>query len=298
MIQHFDRRYGIPGVAEVVAGNGGLPKVRIASAAAVGEIYLHGAHVTSWRPNGAAEALFVSSRSTWEEGKAIRGGVPICFPWFGNKVADPKAPAHGFVRTKSWQLDAIDRSDDVVTVSMSTSNDETTKQWWPAAFRLVYRAAFGADLKLELELHNGGAAPLRFEEALHSYLNVGDLRMVRVKGLDGVHYLDKTDGYREKIQQRDIEITSETDRVYLDTQTAVELLDPVLRRSVQLAKENSRTTVIWNPWADKAKAMSDLGDDEWTQMLCIETSNVLGYAVELAAGRQHRIQAVIRVASL
>lgn len=122
--------------------------------------------------------------------------------------------------------------------------------------------------------------------------------MVRVKGLDGVHYLDKTDGYREKIQQRDIEITSETDRVYLDTQTAVELLDPVLRRSVQLAKENSRTTVIWNPWADKAKAMSDLGDDEWTQMLCIETSNVLGYAVELAAGRQHRIQAVIRVASL
>ena len=260
LINELDRRYGIPGVAEVVAGNGGLPKVRIASAVTVGEIYLHGAHVTSWRPDGAAEVLFVSSRSTWKEGKAIRGGVPICFPWFGDKLDDPNAPAHGFARTRSWQLNAIERSADAVRVSMSTSSDETTKQWWPADFRLVYRAAFGSDLMLELELHNTGVAPLRFEEALHSYLNVGDVRTSRVRGLDAVHYLDKTDEYRQKLQQGDVHITSETDRVYLDTQTAVELLDPVLRRSMHITKENSRTTVIWNPWADKARVMSDLGD--------------------------------------
>ena len=297
LINDLDRRHGIPGVAEVVAGKGGLPKVRIALAVAEGEIYLHGAHVTSWRPHDAAEALFVSSRSKWEDGKAIRGGVPICFPWFGDKVDDPKAPAHGFVRTKSWQLDAIASSVDAVTVGLSTSSDETTRKWWPADFRLIYRAAFGSELMLELELHNTGVASVGFEEALHSYLNVGDVHTARVKGLDAVHYLDKTDGYRQKLQQGDVEIKSETDRVYLDTQSPLELVDPVLRRSIHLAKEDSRTTVIWNPSVDKARAMSDMGDEEWMQMLCIETSNVLGYAVTLTPGQQHRMKALIRLAS-
>jgi len=298
LINELDRQFGIATVAQVVAGNGGLPKVRIAAAAAVGEMYLHGAHVTSWCPNGAAEALFVSSRSKWEDGKAIRGGVPICFPWFADKFDDPSAPAHGFVRTRSWQLEAIDRSSDAVTVCMSTGSDETTKHWWPADFRLVYRATFGSELRLELELHNSGDTPVHFEEALHAYFNVGDAWTARVKGLDAAHYLDKTDGYRERIQQGDVEITSETDRVYLDTQSPVEFLDPILRRRVAIAKENSRTTVIWNPWAEKAKLMSDLRGDEWTRMLCIETSNVLDYAVELAPGRQHRMTAVVRVAAL
>ena len=298
LINDLDRRFGVSGVAQVVAGNSGLPKVRIVSAAAIGEIYLHGAHVTSWHPSGAAEALFVSSRSKWEDGKAIRGGVPICFPWFGDKSDDPSAPAHGFVRTRSWQLEAIDCSPDAVTVCMSTGSDESTKHWWPVDFRLVYRATFGSELRLELEFHNSGDTPVHFEEALHAYFSVGDVRTARVKGLDATHYLDKTDGYREKIQQGDVEITSETDRVYLDTQSPVELLDPVLRRRVAIAKEDSRTTVIWNPWAEKAKLLSDLGRDEWTRMLCIETSNVLDYAVELAPGRQHRMTAVVRVAAL
>src|SRR5271165_1880972 len=128
-ITELERRFGIPRIAQVVAGNGGLPKVRITSPAALGEIYLHGAHVASWRPTGAEEVLFISSKSRWQDGIAIRGGVPICFPWFGNKADDPKAPAHGFVRTKSWQLDAISLSGDAVTVSMSTGSDQDTMHW-------------------------------------------------------------------------------------------------------------------------------------------------------------------------
>ena len=298
LITALNRRYGIAGVAEIVVGNGGLPKVRVASASAAGEIYLHGAHVTSWCPTGASEALFLSSQSKWEVGKAIRGGIPICFPWFGDKVDDESAPAHGFVRTKSWQLDAIDRFADAVTVSMSTASDETTRKWWPSDFRLIYRATFGSELQLELEIGNTGEASLRFEEALHAYFEVGDVRTSQVKGLDAVPYLDKTDGYREKTQQGDVTITSETDRVYLDTQSPVELLDRVLQRRVTVAKENSRTTVIWNPWSEKAKTISDLGDDQWTKMLCIETSNVLGYAAEVAPGLRHRMTAVIRLDSV
>lgn len=293
----LNQRHGILGIAEVITGNNALPKVRISSRAATGEIYLHGAHVTSWSPEGAEEALFLSSASKWEDGKAIRGGVPICFPWFGDKADDLSAPAHGFVRTKSWSLESIASSADAVTVSLSTVSDETTKHWWPADFRAVYRASFGAELKLELEVHNMGSTAVHFEEALHAYLKVGELRSARVKGLDAVHYLDKTDHYREKIQQGEVEITSETDRVYLATESPLELSDPVLRRHIHVAKQNSHTTVIWNPWSEKANAMSDLGSDQWTEMLCIETSNVLGYAVEVAPGDCHRMSAAITTLS-
>jgi glucose-6-phosphate 1-epimerase len=293
-VPDLNRRFGIPGIAEVVPGNGGLPEVVVTSAAAIGEIYLHGAHVTSWRPVGAEEVFFVSSQSKWEDGKAIRGGVPICFPWFGDKADDPKAPAHGFVRTKSWRLDSIVDTGTAVAVAMSTSSEDSTKRWWPADFLLTFCASFGAELVLELTLTNIGRSALRFEEALHSYHNVGEARTVRVSGLDRVHFLDKTDEYRERVQQGDVVISAETDRVYLDTQTPVELLDAALHRRIAIEKENSLTTVIWNPWTEKAKMMSDLGNDEWTRMLCIETSNVLGYAVEVAPGRQHRMKAIIR----
>lgn len=294
----LDRRFGIPNTASVVVGNGGLPKVQLTSPLASGEIYLHGAQATSWHPTGATEALFVSCESAWQQDKAIRGGVPICFPWFGDKTGDPNAPVHGFARTKPWRLDAIQRSGDDVTVMMSTASDQSTNLWWPADFHLSYRATFGAALVLELELRNTGHATLQFEEALHCYFRVGDVRHVRVIGLDSVDYLDKTDGYRKKTQRGNVTVTSETDCVYLDTQSSVELVDPNLRRSVHITKDNSYTTVIWNPWAAKAAAMSDLGDNEWMQMICVETSNVLASAVKLAPGQSHQMRALIAVSPL
>jgi glucose-6-phosphate 1-epimerase len=292
----LDRRFEIPGTAQVVEGSGGLPKVRITSPQATGEIYLHGAHVTSWKPARAKEVLFVSSQSGWEDGRAVRGGIPICFPWFGGKVDDPKAPAHGFVRTKAWRLESIAQAGDAVTVSMFTESDESTKKWWSPDFRLVHRATFGRELSLELEVSNTGRAPLGFEEALHAYHRVGNIEEARVRGLDAVHYLDKTDANRKKLQHGEIVIVSETDRVYLNTGDAIELDDPVLHRRTRVAKENSRTTVVWNPWVQKAHALSDFADDEWRQMICIETSNVCDFAVELAPGQQHKMKAIVRVA--
>src|SRR5215469_8503021 len=159
-IPDLDRRFALPGVAQVLEGNRGMPKVRITSPEVVGEIYLHGAHVTSWKPAGREEVLFLSSQSRWDEGHAIRGGVPICFPWFGGKSDDPTAPAHGFVRTKAWQLESISRVGRAVTVSMFTEGDESTKRWWPADFRLVYRVTFGAELGLELLMSNTGRTTL------------------------------------------------------------------------------------------------------------------------------------------
>ena len=295
IITELNRVLELPRFARVVAGNGGLPKVSITSPEATGEMYLHGAHVTSWRPAGAEEVLYVSPNSRWEDGRTIRGGVPICFPWFGDKSHDPTAPAHGFVRTKAWRLLSIEQNSEGVAVIMVTESDAGTKRLWPADFRLVHRATFGSELILELVLTNAGTTPLRFEEALHSYYRVGDVTKARLRGLDAVHYLDKTDSNHEKTQHGDIVIAEETDRVYLNTKHALDLDDPVLSRQTRITKENSLTTVVWNPWVQKVRAISDLGEGEWARMVCVETSNVSSFAVDLAPGQEHRMKATVRV---
>jgi glucose-6-phosphate 1-epimerase len=297
-IAELDLRFGIPDTARIVEGNGGLAKVVVTTRESAGEVYLHGAHVTSWKPWAAEEVLFVSRKSRWEDGHPIRGGIPICFPWFADKAGDPSAPMHGFVRTTQWQLESIVQAGNAVTVSLLAESNDDTKRWWNADFQVVHRITFGSDLNQELVVKNMGAASFRFEEALHTYFRVGQIEKVQLQGLSTVHYLDKTDSKRKKIQQGSIVIVSETDRIYLNTNGAIELEDQLLQRRIGVAKENSLTTVVWNPWVEKAKAMSDFGDDEWAQMVCIEASNVADFAVELAPGQEHEIRATLRHADL
>lgn len=292
------RQFGLRGIAEVCEGDGGLTRVKITDSRAEGQMYLHGAHVTSWKPAGNDELLFVSSKSCWQEGQAIRGGIPICFPWFRAKIDDPHAPAHGFVRTKAWQLQSIAETEGGVAVTMFTASDDQTRRWWPAHFRLLHRVTFGSELTLELVCTNTGTTPLRFEEALHTYNRVEDVREARLQGLDGVHFLDNTDSNKEKTQLGDVPIASQTDNAYLNTQNAVDLVDPKLRRRIRLKKSNSLTTVVWNPWREAAARMPDLADREWTQFLCVEASNILGAAVSLAPGAEHRMAAVLSLAKL
>jgi glucose-6-phosphate 1-epimerase len=297
-IADLDRRFGIPGVAGVGEGNGGMARVRITSALGEGEIYLHGAHVTSWKPAGDDEVLFMSTKSRFEDGQAIRGGIPICFPWFRAKANSPEALAHGFVRTKAWQLDSISENQGGVTVSMSTASDERTQRWWPGDFRLIYRATFGRELRLELVCTNTGKTPLRLEEALHTYNRVADITQARVLGLDAVHFFDNTDSNKEKTQSGDLTIASKTDNAYLNTQSPVDLIDRDLGRRIRMSKANSMTTVVWNPWDDGAKGMRDLGDGEWKQFVCVEASNILGSAVNVAPGQEHSVTAVLSVAKI
>ncbi len=296
----MDRQFGIPGLASVGEGNGAMPRVQITSSLCEAEMYLHGAQVTSWKPagNNNDEVLFLSSKSRWTDGQAIRGGIPICFPWFRAKANDPQAPAHGFVRTKSWQLESILKENDAVAITMVTESDEHTRHWWPGEFRLVHRATFGSQLKLELVCTNTGTTPLRFEEALHTYNRVADVQDVRLHGLDTVSFLDNTDSNKEKAQRGDVAIASQTDSAYLNTQNTVELSDPRMRRRIRLAKANSLTTVVWNPWREKASELRDLADGEWTQFLCVEASNILDATVHIESGQEHRMTAILSVEKL
>jgi glucose-6-phosphate 1-epimerase len=297
-IDGLNRRFGIAGVAEVVAGNGGLPKVRVTSELAAAEIYLHGAQVTSWQPAGEEEAIFLSKQSYWQNGRAIRGGIPICFPWFRNKTDDAKAPSHGFVRTREWWLGSVKAEDDgTVVVVCSTGSDGSTRVWWPQEFGLSYRIAIGKTLRLELTVTNTGNTAFEFAEALHTYFRVGDGRRASVRGLDGVTYLDNADGNREKVQDGDLTFSKATDNAYLNTEAAVDLVDPALQRTLRTEKKNSATTVCWNPWQQGAVSLADLGDDEWQRMTCVEACNILSSRVRLEPGQAHTMTAILSVAA-
>ncbi len=290
----LNARFGIAGVAQVVAGKGGLPMVRVMTGVATAEISLYGAQVTKWKPAGAAEVLFLSEKSYWDVGHPIRGGIPVCFPWFGDKADDASAPKHGFVRTKQWRLDSLSALDDgSVTVMCITESDATTRPRWPHDFCVAYRITVGTRLRLELTVINRGKTAMRFEEALHSYLRVGKVGEVAVRGLDGAAYLDKNDEFREKIQTGDINLTGPTDHIYLKSSGTVEVIDAVLKRIVRTEKVNSATTVVWNPWAEQAAKISDFGNDEWQGMVCVEGSNVQAAAIELNPGEEHTLRVTL-----
>jgi glucose-6-phosphate 1-epimerase len=297
-IDELNQRIGIPGIAQVLAGTGNLPKVRITTPAAAAEVYLHGAQVTSWKPANSEEVIFLSEHSRWEDGRAIRGGVPICYPWFRAKADNPQAPAHGFVRTREWQLDAVESSGEAVVITLSTESDDSTRRWWPHDFRITHRVTVGASLGMELTVTNTGSAPFQFEEALHTYFRVSNVQAVRIRGLDQVSYLDNTDANRTKLQSGDAVFAAATDRAYLDTHTAAELIDPGFNRILRTVKGNSSTTVVWNPWQQGAASLSDLGDDEWQSMGCVEACNILTAAIALATGEEHILRAILSVDSL
>jgi glucose-6-phosphate 1-epimerase len=281
----------------VETGNGGLPCARVRGARADAEIYLHGGHVTRWQPHGAEPVLFLSRRAMYAAGKAIRGGVPLVFPWFGPHPTDPQRPMHGFARTRPWRLLTTAPGPEGATViELALEDDEATRALWPSAFSLRYRVAVGATLTLALEVVNTSTSPFTLETALHTYLAVGDVEAVSIHGLEAARYIDKTDGMARKRQGADaLRLSDETDRIFVGTRERCVVDDPALRRRLVIDKAGSATTVVWNPWATKAASIADLEPDDWRRMVCVETANAADDAVTLSAGGRHVMSATIRV---
>lgn len=182
-------------------------------------------------------------------------------------------------------------------VICSTENDKSTSRWWPHAFRLVHKLSIGTSLRLELNVTNIGPIPFHFEEALHTYFRVSNAEKVSIHGLDQITYLDNVDGNRQKTQSGDLIFTAKTDNAYIDVHSPVELVDRPWGRKIRTEKVNSATTVVWNPWQDGAASFGDLGNNEWQQFACVEASNILGSAITLSPGQEHKMQAIITVVS-
>lgn len=205
---------------------------------------------------------------------------------------------HGFARTSEWEVEAVERwPDETVELVLRLVADDTTRAVWPFDFVLRHRIIVGRQLEMALEVENWSGGPFSFEEALHTYLAVRDVRQARVLGLSGIEFLDKVDHFTRKTQgEEPITITGETDRVYLNTDGACIVEDPVGDRRLRVGKEGSATTVVWNPWIEKAKAMADFGDEEWPRMICVETANAAENRVTLGAGEAHTMRATVALA--
>lgn len=258
--------------------------VDVATASAA--IYDHGAHVTSWVPTGSSEVLFLSSAAVLDSDAAIRGGVPICFPWFGPGRTGAMTPAHGFARRSTWVLSHVDEMPDRVLLTFELDARDIASDDFTAPFNAVYRISVGPTLDLDLTVTNTGTETFSFEEALHAYLTVGDVEQVRIEGLGGSSYLDKVAGGAERRQVGDVEFTGETDRIYR-SRAQVTVVDPVLDRRIIVTRRGSSDVVVWNPGRDKGQALSDLGDGEWRGFVCVEGANVLDAAVTLEPGQLH-----------
>jgi glucose-6-phosphate 1-epimerase len=297
--EELTAKFGIAGVLDFVETEHGLVKAAISRDGVTGELFLQGAQVTAWRPSDGRAVLFTSPNSAFAPGRAIRGGVPIIFPWFGASRRTPTAPQHGFARTATWHLDGVETAGGgSLTLTLSLGDGDVGSPFWPERFRAIYTVTFAQTLSLRLAVQNRAMHPIVFEEALHNYFAISDIAEIAISGLARTTYIDKTDATRRKMQTADlVTITAETDRVYLDTPGRCVVEDGGWRRRIVVKKNGAASSVVWNPWAEKAAAMADLGDPAWRGMVCVETGNIADNEVRLAADSEHQMSTAIVVAA-
>lgn len=255
---------------------------------ATGTVVRHGAQVLSWTPKGTSEVLWLSPDSRFGPGSSIRGGIPVCFPWFGPGVSGDRTPAHGIARTSDWQLTEIGVPDQVAHLLFRlTGNDiadSPAPDALPGGAHAFLSVALDDTLRLDLTVQ-AGSEPFTFEAALHTYFRVGDVRRVRVEGLDGHAYRDKVSGSDQE-QRGDVTFDGQVDRVY-DTTASATIVDDVLGRSIVVAKRNSASTIVWNPGEELARGMADVPDDAWPRFVCVEVGNVGAHQIELQPHESH-----------
>jgi len=286
------KQHEIPGRVAVATGNGGLAKIVVTTPASTAEIYPHGAHLTHFQLHGQPPLIFMSRKSWFAPDKPIRGGVPICFPWFGNREGQP---SHGFARIAAWQLlRATAAPDGAVTLQFALPSLPGREAWH--ALRTEFTVTVAQTLTLELAAANESCGQsLEFENCLHTYFQVGDIAAVSLTGLHNTAYLDHAAGANgeRKIQAEPaLRIPRETNRVYLDTAAAVEIRDDAFRRTLRVEKFNSRSTVVWNPWTTQ-KLPDDFDPAEHQHMVCVESGNVKQDKVVLAPGQTSALKVVI-----
>jgi len=283
LISELNRQFGING-GIVFAQRQGLVVARISTDAANAEIALQGAHVLSYRPAGQAPVFWLSDCANFETGKAIRGGVPICWPWFGERAGSIEGenyPQHGFARTCQWHVLSAAISDGVAVLEFELPMHGTellsgTYRYFSSEYRHLnvrYEVRIGSSLTMKLTTVNHGDDPVSLSQALHSYFYVGEISDTELEGLDDHRYYDKTQQMREFRSSGTLKIDQEVDRIYLKPPTTVSIVDKALDRVIEVSSPTSASCVVWNPWAKKAQAMSDFSDHGFRSMLCVESTH-------------------------
>jgi glucose-6-phosphate 1-epimerase len=278
-----------------VEGPSGMPLIEVATAQAQATVALYGGQLLSYKPARAEHDLFyLSDKAQYQQGKAIRGGAPLCWPWFGDDPGDLGRQAHGFARNLFWDVLDSQLHDETVEITLGLESTATSKQWWPSEFSLRKKIHIGEQLNISLTTENKGDIPFSMSKALHSYFRIGDITQARVAGLDGVDYLDKTLDFAKHKQTGDVTAEGETDRVYLNAPPRVSIVDPTLRRRIEIEHYGADNFVVWNPW-DKAAELKDMSAEDYEQFICVETANAIANSVIVAPGAVHHMQVSYRI---
>jgi len=294
MTKCFDRFF-IDGVLSVSEEKPEFPIIRINNQYAKASISLYGGQVLSCRFKDSEDLLFLSDKAYYEKGKAIKGGIPVCWPWFGNDPLDEGRPAHGFARNTLWNLSSTEQLDNGSTKVIMTMNpSEQSKTMFPHDFMLTLIVSIGKNLTLELITENKSDQAIEITQALHTYFSVSNISEVAISGLSKISYLDKAKsnmGDENKIQIGDIEFSGEVDRIYLNVPNDIVLKPSLKNDDIAIKSKNSETVVVWNPWKDLCEKSGDLQDDDYMRFVCIETANAANEVVFIAAGESYSLTA-------
>lgn len=295
----LNQRFGISNHLKFTEIAGGLIAAEIKNQFASASIALQGAHLMTFQPQGHEPVIWLSKYAKFATGKSIRGGVPVCWPWFGPHATDAKLPGHGYARTVMWEvLETKALPDGSTFISFGLIETEATRAQWPNPSSVKIEMTIGKSLRIELVTHNSGKQAFILGEALHTYFNISDVAQMTLLGLEGCDYLDKVGEPARRTQKNGIVIESEVDRVYVDTTADCIIEDRGLKRAIRIAKQGSRSTVVWNPWTEKADKMGDFGQDGHRGMLCVESANAFENVVNVAPGETHKLVVVYSVEAL
>ena len=294
-IDELNEKFSIEGELGFMELENDMIAATISNKYAEADIYLYGAHVASFKPHGTIDLLWLSPESSFEEGKPIRGGIPVCFPWFGPNKEDATKPMHGFGRLMYWEVVETGTTlQGETNICLQLESSEQTKVYWPYDFKAELFIVVGKKLSVTLKVTNNSYEVFKYGCALHSYYSVSSIENITIEGLDGVNYYDQLQGYKEECQKTpELKIEKAETRHYHNTETPVLINDPDFRRTIKVDKQGSRVTTVWNPGAEACAGITDMSDDAYQTFLCIEAVNSFDDTIRLAPGEIHETTAII-----
>lgn len=296
-VDQLNADYGIVNQLKFVEGKGGFPVIEVDNNKAKARISAYAGQVLSFQPVGEPEDLmFVSENAYYKTGKATKGGIPICWPWFGPDPEGLGRASHGFVRNRMWQVLSTEAMATGETrVKLGVSSSAETQEIWPHSFELAIEIVVGTQLSVSLITQNTGSEAFSITQAFHTYFAIGDVNQVQVLGLEDASYLDKVDGGTQKTQAGAVTISAETDRIYTGVKPELVIDDAALGRRIRITTTGSHTAIVWNPWAEISAKMADLAEQDYQRFICVETANAADETIQVAPGSDYQLQAVYAI---
>ena len=298
-IEQLNAEFGITNKVKFVEGKGGFSLIEVNNEFAKATISLYAGQILSFQPHNQQELMFYSSQAYHQVGKAIKGGTPICWPWFGPDPEGKGRSNHGFVRDRWWQMrEAVSNQDGSTSIVMGLTDTPETREIWDYSFDLAIAITIGTSLTIELITRNTGDKAFDLTQALHTYFKIGDIDQVQVLGLEDTAYLDKVDGGKNKPQTGVVTFDGECDRIYLDVSSQLIVEDSALKRQIKVTAANSNTAIVWNPGATAAAKMADLGDLDYQNFVCVETANAANEIIKVSPGDDYNLTANYAIKSI